>query len=156
MSRLTSHTLQHNGITTSYYDEGTGPVLLLVHGFTGGKLDFHDQVTYFSDRCRVIVPDNRGHGETTNTGRRSDYTLETLVDDLHSFIQTLGLSDVHLLGHSLGGMVAMRYALTHPGNLSSLILMDTSATPLNVPADYFSTMADILQEKGPQALVTLM
>jgi pimeloyl-ACP methyl ester carboxylesterase len=135
MTRLTSHFLEHQDLTTAYYDEGSGPALLLLHGYTGAKLDFHNQLGWFTDRYRVLVPDQRGHGESTNSGVDSVYRLQQLADDLHSFIETLharsgGLQSLHLLGHSMGGMVAMRYALAHPGKLLSLLLMDTASAPL--------------------------
>ncbi len=158
--RIRSHQIEHSGITTSYYDEGEdadgGPVLLLLHGFTGGKLDFHDQLPSFTDRFRVIAPDNRGHGESSNTGNISDYTIDQLVEDLHGFIQAMGLHNIHLLGHSLGGMVVMRYALKYPARLSSVILMDTTAMPLDVPKGTFGAMREMLEQQGAKGLVELM
>lgn len=156
MPRRAAHTLDAGELTTSYYEEGEGPAFLLVHGFTGSKLDFHDQLGWFSDRYRVIAPDNRGHGETGNTGDASGYAIATMVDDLHRFTEALGLAHFHLLGHSLGGMLAMRYALLHPDRLQSLILMDTSSAPLDVPRGGLGMMADVLRENGAAALVELM
>ena len=156
MTRRKSRTVEVGELTMSYYDEGDGPVFLLVHGFSGSKLDFHDQLGWFSDRYRVIAPDNRGHGETTNTGDASSYSIDAMVDDLHRFTGALGIEQFHLLGHSLGGMIAMRYALTHQDKLRSLILMDTSATALDVPKGALGMTATILQEGGPSALLEMM
>ena len=156
MSRLESKTIAHNGITTAYYDEGRGPVLLLLHGFTGGKLDFHDQIANFSDRYRVVVPDNRGHGESTNTGDESSYTLEVLLADLESFISELNLGKIHLLGHSMGGMVAIRYGIKHHRALASLMLMDTSSAPLKMRSAAREAMQSIIEEKGLAGLVQMM
>lgn len=156
MPRRAAHTLDAGALTISYYDEGAGPALLLVHGFTGGKLDFHDQIDWFTDRYRVIAPDNRGHGETGNTGDESSYSIAAMADDLHRFTGALGLEQFHLLGHSLGGMIAMRYALSHPDRLQSLILMDTSSAPLDVPRGGLGMMADVLRDSGAAALVELM
>src|ERR1700750_1702283 len=66
---LTTHTVPNGDIVTSFHDEGSGDVLLLLHGFTGSKLDFHDQIGWFTDRHRVLAPDQRGHRESTNLGR---------------------------------------------------------------------------------------
>jgi pimeloyl-ACP methyl ester carboxylesterase len=156
MNRLESKTIQHNGITTAYYDEGSGPVLLLLHGFTGSKLDFHDQIANFSDRYRVVVPDNRGHGESTNTDAESSYTLEVLLEDLESFVSVLNLGKIHLLGHSMGGMVALRYGIKHHQRLASLMLMDTSSAPLNMPPAMREAMQGIVEEKGLAGLVQMM
>ncbi|HTO59471.1 MAG TPA: alpha/beta hydrolase, partial [Pseudomonadales bacterium] len=129
---LTTHTVANGDIVTAYHDEGRGAPLLLLHGFTGSKLDFHDQIAWFSDRYRVLAPDQRGHGESTNVGREDGYSMDILVGDLAGFLDALDVERVHLLGHSMGGMVAMRFALKHPKRLKSLILMDTAAEPLTI------------------------
>jgi 2-succinyl-6-hydroxy-2,4-cyclohexadiene-1-carboxylate synthase len=156
MSRLEANTVKHNGVTTSYYDEGQGPVLLLLHGFTGSKLDFHDQLAWFADAYRVVVPDIRGHGESTNTEDEATYTLDKLVDDLESFIDVLGLRDIHLLGHSMGGMVVLRYALSHHQDLASLMLMDTSSAPLTMREEMREMFKSVIEKQGVQGLINLM
>jgi pimeloyl-ACP methyl ester carboxylesterase len=129
---LTTHTVPNGDIVTSFHDEGSGDVLLLLHGFTGSKLDFHDQIGWFTDRHRVLAPDQRGHGESTNLGRADAYSIDVLVDDLAGFLDAIDVERCHLLGHSMGGMVAMRFALKHSDRLKSLILMDTAAEPLTI------------------------
>jgi pimeloyl-ACP methyl ester carboxylesterase len=156
VNRLESKTIEHNGITTSYYDEGQGSVLLMLHGFTGSKLDFHDQLSWFTDSYRVIVPDIRGHGESTNLEEEEGYSLQHLVDDLSSFIETMGLRDIHLLGHSMGGMVVIRYALANAGKLSSLILMDTSSAPLKMPEGMREMFRATIAKEGISGLIKLM
>ncbi|XOV86566.1 MAG: alpha/beta fold hydrolase [Pseudomonadota bacterium] len=156
MGRLQTKHLEHRGIETAYFDEGEGPALLLLHGFTGSKLDFSDEVLRLAETHRVIVPDNRGHGESTNTGDPGSYSIETLVEDLASFIDTLALSDIHLLGHSLGGMVVIRYALSVPEKLASLILMDTSPAPMTMPADARKAFATSLEILGVDGMINMM
>lgn len=156
MTRLRSRTVEHSGITTAYYDEGEGPVLLLLHGFTGSKLDFHDQLGWFTDSYRVIVPDNRGHGESTHSEDEAVYKLDTLVDDLRSFVEVLDLQGIHLLGHSLGGMVVMRYAVAHPGRLASLMLMDTSPARLSMPEEMRQLHKNAVAAGGVPGLINLM
>lgn len=156
MKRHQSSQVAHGDITTAYYDEGDGPVLLLLHGFTGSKLDFHDQVNAFSGSYRVVVPDNRGHGESTNSGDESIYTLTTLVDDLSGFVDALNIGKFHLLGHSLGGMVVMRYALANAARVESLVLMDTASGPLDLPENRRQFMARALRSEGVSGLVQVM
>jgi pimeloyl-ACP methyl ester carboxylesterase len=129
---LTSHFVRNGDILTAYHDEGRGEPLLLLHGFTGSKFDFHDQLRWFTERQRVLAPDQRGHGETTNLGRPDAYSFDIMVDDLAGFLDAIDVQRCHLLGHSMGGMVAMRFALRHPERLTSLILMDTAAEPLTI------------------------
>ena len=108
------------------YDEvGSGErPFVLVHGFTGSRDDFADVLDSIGAFGRTLAPDLRGHGGTSNLGR--GYSLDQLSADLAGFLDAVGISKCDLLGHSLGGMVALRFALAHPERVESLILMDTS------------------------------
>ena len=119
----TTHFIGNGEIQTAYHDEGSGPPLLLVHGFTGSKLDFLNQIAWFSEANRVLCYDHRGHGESTNSG---PYTLDTLADDLVRFLDAVEVPTCHVLGHSMGGMVVLRAILKSPERFRSLILMDTA------------------------------
>lgn len=127
---LTSHFVRNGDVLTAYHDEGHGDPFVLVHGFTGSKLDFHDQLQWFTGTHRVLAPDQRGHGESSNFGHVDAYSFDVLAEDLAGFLDALDVERCHLLGHSMGGMVAIRFALRHPQRLNSLILMDTLAEPL--------------------------
>jgi len=156
MRIMQTQRLAHRGIETAYIDEGAGPLLLLLHGFTGSKLDFADEVLRLAQTHRVIAIDNRGHGESSNTGDPDTYRISTLVEDLASFVGALGLSRIHLLGHSLGGMVAMRYALVAPAQLASLVLMDTSSAPMAMGASAREAFANSLTSLGVDGMVAMM
>ncbi|MDG2303979.1 MAG: alpha/beta hydrolase [Candidatus Binatia bacterium] len=108
------------------YDEAGegGRPFVLVHGFTGSRDDFADVLEPLGALGRTLVPDGRGHGGTSNPG--SGYTLDQLTADLTGFMDAAGVDRCDLLGHSLGGMVALRFALAHPERLASLVLMDTA------------------------------
>jgi len=103
---------------------------VLVHGYTGSRDDFREHVPELAKLGRTIALDQRGHGGTTNSGRAEDYTCDGLVADLLGAFDALGIERADLLGHSLGGMVTLRFTLAHPERVASLILMDTSARPL--------------------------
>lgn len=126
------------GLQTAYYDVGPGaqsehgaalaPLgtkdpFVLVHGFTGSKLDFHDQLSWFADDHRVLAYDQRGHGESSNI---APYNLYGLAADLIGFLNAMSIERCHILGHSLGGMVVLRALLAHPERFQSAILMDTA------------------------------
>jgi pimeloyl-ACP methyl ester carboxylesterase len=154
---LTSNFARNGDILTAYHDEGQGDALLLLHGFTGSKLDFHDQLQWFTDRYRVLAPDNRGHGESSNLGRADAYSLDILVDDLAGYLDTLDVQQCHLLGHSMGGMVAMRFALRHADRLKSLILMDTAAEPLTIfPKALREQLAEEVRANGCASRIKMM
>ncbi len=154
---LTSNFVRNGDILTAYHDEGEGDPLLLLHGFTGSKLDFHDQLGWFTDAHRVLAPDQRGHGESSNLGRADAYTFDILVEDLTGYLDALDVQRCHLLGHSMGGMVAMRFALRHPERLKSLILMDTAAEPLTIfPQALREQLAKDVRANGCASRVKMM
>ena len=117
-----------NGLSVAYDEAGTGTrPLVLLHGFTGSKLDFAPRRAELALTGRVLVPDLRGHGDSTNTGDAKGYSLEQCASDLLGFLAKLDITECDLLGHSMGGMIALRAVLADPARVSSLILMDTSA-----------------------------
>ncbi len=150
----TTHFLNNASIQTAYHDLGEGKPLVLIHGFTGSKLDFTDQLECFSDLSRVIAFDQRGHGESSNQG---PYEEAQFVDDLINFLDRLEIPSCDLLGHSFGGMVAMRAVLDHPERFSSLILMDTCANPMElIPAKAREGLNNLVAEKGCEVLIESM
>lgn len=117
-----------NGIELAFDERGRGSrPLLLVHGFTGSADDFREHIDALASYGKTIAIDQRGHGDSTNTGDASSYTLEQLVDDLRAFLGACSIATCDLLGHSMGGMVALRVVLAAPRRIASLILMDTAA-----------------------------
>jgi pimeloyl-ACP methyl ester carboxylesterase len=144
------------GIEMELEDAGSGErAFVLVHGFTGSRDDFREHVPALAKLGRTIALDQRGHGGTTNSGRAGDYTLDGLVADLLAAFDALGLARADLLGHSLGGMVALRFALAHPARVASLVLMDTSARPmsLQIPEAAHAALSALVRERGVAALL---
>jgi len=137
-------------------EQGDGErAFVLVHGFTGSRDDFRERVPELAALGRTIALDQRGHGGTTNSGRAADYTLDGLVADLAVAFDALELERADLLGHSLGGMVTMRFALAHPERVASLVLMDTSPRPMPmpIPEEARETLAKLAREQGVAALL---
>ena len=144
------------GIEMELEEAGAGErPLVLVHGFTGSRDDFREQLPRLAGLGRTIALDQRGHGGTTNSGRPEDYTLDGLVADLAAAFDALGLERADLLGHSLGGMVALRFALAHPERLASLVLMDTSPRPMPmpIPESAREALGKLVREQGVAALL---
>jgi pimeloyl-ACP methyl ester carboxylesterase len=100
--------------------------------------------------------DQRGHGDSTNTGDPATYTIDQLVADLAAVIEDRNLAPLHLLGHSMGGIVAMPYAVANPHTLRSLVLMDTFAAPTGgIPASWIDFVVGEAREKGMTAVAEL-
>ncbi|GAB3423975.1 alpha/beta fold hydrolase [Flindersiella endophytica] len=102
-------------------DPGSPPMLLL-HGLTSDGSSWDAVVDAFAERWRVYVPDLRGHGRSDWPGT---YSFELLRDDLLGFLRALDLTDVVLVGHSMGGVAAYLLALDHPERLRALVLEET-------------------------------
>ena len=109
---------------------GTGPGLMLVHGFGGAKEDFADHVPELARDHTVVVFDHRGHGASDKPDDLDAYSLDRLVADTIAVADAVGFDRFRLLGHSMGGMVARRVVLQHPARVEALILMDTSPGPI--------------------------
>ena len=153
------HRIALRGIEMELEEAGAGGrAFVLVHGFTGSRDDFREHVPALGRLGRTIALDQRGHGGTTNSGRSEDYTLDGLVADLEAAFDALGLVRADLLGHSLGGMVALRFALAHPQRVASLVLMDTSPRPmpLPIPEAVRSALVELVRGQGVAALLPSM
>jgi 3-oxoadipate enol-lactonase len=113
-----------NGIELYYEESGRGEPLLLIQGF-GGRHGWFCQVRAFSKRYRVIIFDNRGIGKTSESGE--PYTIRTMASDTVGLMDRLGLETAHILGVSLGGMVAQEVAINYPERVDKLVLASTTA-----------------------------
>ena len=129
---LTSNFVRNGDVLTAYHDEGQGDALLLLHGFTGSKLDFHDQLQWFTDRHRVLAPDNRGHGESSNLGHPDAYrsTFSSTISPDFSMRSTCSAATCSVTRWAAWSRCALRCGT--PDRLKSLILMDTAAEPLTI------------------------
>lgn len=107
---------------------GHAPDLVLLHGLFGNSHEWDTVARSLADRRRVIVPDQRGHGIA---GWASDYTAARLVSDLAGLVDTLGLDTFDLAGHSMGGIVSMLYASSHPERVRRLVVIDIGPESLS-------------------------
>jgi 3-oxoadipate enol-lactonase len=106
-------------------DRGTGPVVVLLHGFPFDRTMWSAQADALSAHFRVIVPDLRGHGQAKAPS--GVYTMDLMADDVIETLDHLGVRDVVLGGLSMGGYVALSAILRHPDHFRALMLMDTRA-----------------------------
>jgi pimeloyl-ACP methyl ester carboxylesterase len=146
------------GAVVLRYDErGAGdPPLLLLHGYTGAAVDFVDVAPELARDRRVVAYDQRGHGDSTNTGDAATYTFDQLTADLAAFVAARDLAPIDLLGHSMGGIISLRYVLTHPDRVRSLVLMDTGAAPAARIADLFGGLTAVGREQGMDAVFEII
>jgi pimeloyl-ACP methyl ester carboxylesterase len=125
------------------------PGLLLVHGFGGAKEDFAGHIDALARDHRVVTFDHRGHGESDAPDDPAAYSLDRMAVDTLAVADATGLGDLRLLGHSMGGMVTRRVALTRPERLEALILMDTSpGPPPGLDPELIAFGVEIVKEHG--------
>ena len=113
--------LDLHGERVVYVDEGSGEVLLLLHGMAGSSQTWRSVIKPLSRRFRVIAPDLPGHGDSTKP--RSDYSLGAFAVLLRDLLDELGVTRATIIGHSLGGGVAMQFLYQHPDYAQRLILI---------------------------------
>jgi len=124
---LSRRTVRVGDIEWPYLDGGkaTGEPVVLVHGFGGDKDNWTLYAPYLTPHHRVICPDLPGFGESDRSVDR-DYCVEAQARRLCEFLDALGIERCHLAGNSMGGFIALRFALDFRGRLASLTLLDNA------------------------------
>src|ERR1700739_1997478 len=115
--------LELHGDRVAYRDDGDGEGLLLIHGMAGSSDSWRSVLPQLSKKFRVIAPDLLGHGESAKP--RSDYSLGAFAVFLRDFLDELGVSQATVVGHSLGGGVAMQFVYQHPDYVKRLVLISS-------------------------------
>ena len=110
-----------NGHEFSYLDSGEGPAVLFIHGLTGSSRNWAHLVDKLNTRHRVLAPDLHGHGESAKP--MGDYSLSSHAATLRDLLDRLGIDQVTLVGHSLGGGIAMQFCYLFPERVERLVLV---------------------------------
>lgn len=110
------------GVRLWYEEAGSGPPLVLLHGLGGSSADWEAQISEFARDHRVIAPDLRGYGVSE---RRGPYSVAQFAADVFALLDGLGIGSCTLIGHSMGGAVAMQMALDGPRRVERLVLTNT-------------------------------
>ncbi|KAI8936745.1 hypothetical protein NX059_007132 [Plenodomus lindquistii] len=121
---------QNNGATIHYRKYGSGPYLILQHGFPDRETTFNDfQVGEFAKQYTVITPTLRGYPPSSISPNSSDYTTQNLASDLLTVLDNENATTATLVGHDVGGAVVQTFSLLHPSRVHALILMNTPPLP---------------------------
>ena len=122
-------TFVYQDLNTHYYRHGSGQPVVLLHGFGEDSSIFNNQVEALKDICEVFVPDLPGSGTSglLTKGAGSNVTLTDYADWLHALLQHLKLQQVIVLGHSMGGYIALAYAEKYGHNLKGFGLLHSTA-----------------------------
>ncbi|MGD8307730.1 MAG: alpha/beta hydrolase [Ignavibacteria bacterium] len=124
-SDVQSGIVQSNGIDLYYEKSGNGPVLILIEGLGAAIYLWDKQIPELSKHFTVIAYDNRGIGKSTKPP--GPYSITMMADDLSGLMDGLNISKAHILGASMGGLIAQEFALRYPDKVDKLILCATTA-----------------------------
>jgi pimeloyl-ACP methyl ester carboxylesterase len=109
----------------AYRRVGKGPVVVLLHGFLGNSNCWKETMEVLKKQYTVLAPDLLGHGKSEGVGYV--HTMELMAEAVAQIISSLKIRKYHLLGHSMGGYVALALAEQKPDSLRSLILLNSTA-----------------------------
>ena len=112
-------TTKINDINMYYKINGEGQPLLLIHGLGSSSRDWELQVPDFSEHYKVIVIDVRGHGRSEKPS--GPYSIQMFADDVAKLLQVLEIEPAHVVGISMGGMIAYQLAVSNPALVKSLV-----------------------------------
>ena len=117
-------TQRANGIDIHYETAGQGEPLLLLHGLGSRSEDWQLQVPAFAGCYRVITADMRGHGRTAKPP--GPYSVPMMAADVLGLLDALGIDAAHLVGLSMGGMIAFQMAVDGPERVRSLVIVNSA------------------------------
>ncbi|WP_455389424.1 alpha/beta fold hydrolase [Petrachloros mirabilis] len=151
IERIPIKTVAVKGQTMAYLDLGTGPPVILIHGFGGSMWQWEHQQAALSTSMRLITPDLIGSGLSDKPD--IEYRPEEMLDYFVSFMDALQIPQAVLVGNSMGAGLAIGMALTHPDRVSRLILID------GLPSDVSNKLTSpsikrALQTSAPSWLVS--
>ncbi len=133
-----------------YYDvQGEGPVLVFLHGAWASHEWWRWQVPHFSKNYRVVLPDARGHGRSSDFLK--GYAVDHFIHDLECIIEEVGHEEAVLIGWSMGGIIAMEYGLRHVSKVKGLVLISTRghrnpAMRPRILIQYFRSILNLLMD----------
>jgi pimeloyl-ACP methyl ester carboxylesterase len=123
LTTLEPHQLTLHGHGVTYRTAGSGPVLLLLHGIANSSQTWERVAPALSERFTLIAPDLLGHGESATP--RGDYSLGAHATAVRDLLTALGIEYVTVVGHSLGGGIAMQFAYQFPERCERLVLVSS-------------------------------
>ncbi|MFC3853871.1 alpha/beta fold hydrolase [Salinispirillum marinum] len=130
-----------------YRTQGDGEPVIIIHGLFGDGLNWGGVSRILKDHFRLILPDMRNHGRSPHN---NDIRYTTMAADIAALMDDLNLPKAHIVGHSMGGKIAMTFALQHPERVSSLTVVDIA--PKRYPIRHRDVFAGLLAvvEAKPQ------
>jgi pimeloyl-ACP methyl ester carboxylesterase len=118
-------TIDRDGTKIHYEVHGSGPPLILTHGYSSTSAMWHGQIEALSKRHRLILWDMRGHGQSDYPGDASAYSEALTVGDIAALLDQVGAAKAIVGGLSLGGYMSLAFYRAHPERVRALLIIDT-------------------------------
>ena len=134
-----------------YQVSGDGPALYMVHGIGSRRSTWNPLISELSEYYTCVSYDLRGHGDSVVLP--TPYSLQDMVEDVESLREHLGHEKIHIMGHSLGGMIGPAFARKFPDRVSSLIILSTAAGRSAEDKAKLSNLGKSMEEKGVMAVI---
>jgi pimeloyl-ACP methyl ester carboxylesterase len=123
MNNISSRKINVNGLDVRYYTAGQGDPLMVIHGGGGDARTWLNNIEVLSEKYTVYAPDLPGYGASQPLN--GSYYIPELAKFIDGFSDDLGLDRFYLMGHSLGGGIALNYALEFPHKIKKLVLVSS-------------------------------
>lgn len=124
-TRLSHRFLEANGVRLHYVEAGTGPLVVLLHGFPEFWYCFRRQIpALVAAGFRVLAPDLRGYNLSSKPPSTSDYGMRLLVEDVAALIAAAGERSASVIGHDWGGGIAWAFAMQHSAMVERLVILN--------------------------------
>lgn len=146
-------TFNYKNITVSYNESGKGSTLLFLHGFLENQSLWNEVVSHFENKHRIITVDLLGHGNTESYGYI--HTMEDQADMLFALISHLRLRKINIIGHSMGGYVALAFAELYPDHMKSLTLVNSTTRADSEERKLNRARAIDVIKKNPNAFIRM-
>ncbi len=143
-----------SSVAVDYQVEGQGPGLYMVHGIGSRKATWKPLIETLKDRFTCVSYDLRGHGESPIPP--TPYNLDQLVEDLEALRQQLGHEKIHIIGHSLGGMIGPAYARAWPERTLSVGLLSTAAGRSEEDRAKLQAVYSAMEERGVMPVISTL
>jgi epoxide hydrolase 4 len=114
----------NNGVRIHYASLGSGPLMVMIHGFPDYWYTWRDQIEGLSDRYQVVAIDQRGYNLSDKPEGAQNYDMRFLVSDVAAVIKSLGRDKAIIVGHDWGGAVAWQFAMNLPQTTDKLIILN--------------------------------
>lgn len=119
-----------HGYRRAFRMAGSGPALLLIHGIGDNSSTWQELIPHLARKYTVIAPDLLGHGRSDKP--RADYSVAAYANGMRDLLSVLGIDKVSVIGHSLGGGVAMQFAYQFPDRVERLVLVSSGGVTKDV------------------------